>query len=55
MMGVLVNQFVSAQARQLHFTPESLQDTAKESRLGPLVCRESFHGMVIPPVGEAQG
>ncbi|CAL1144502.1 unnamed protein product [Cladocopium goreaui] len=41
MMGVLVNQFVSAQA------------PGKESRLGPLVCRESFTGMVIPPVGES--
>lgn len=41
MIGVLVNQFVSKDA------------TSKESRLGPLVCRESFHGMVIPPVGES--
>jgi len=41
MMGVLVNQFVSA------------EDTGKESRLGPLVCRDSFTGMVIPPVGES--
>ncbi|CAJ1428795.1 unnamed protein product [Effrenium voratum] len=41
MMGVLVNQFVSA------------QDMGSESRLGPLVCRDSFKGMVIPPVGEA--
>eukprot|EP00440_Ansanella_granifera_P023646 gb/GFBE01025679.1/.p1 GENE.gb/GFBE01025679.1/~~gb/GFBE01025679.1/.p1 ORF type:complete len:508 (+),score=77.61 gb/GFBE01025679.1/:1-1524(+) len=41
MLGLLVNQFVSA------------QDTRKRGRLGPLVCRDSFNGIVIPPIGEA--
>lgn len=40
MMGLLVNQY------------ESQQDTRKHGRLGPLVCRTSFTGMVLPRIGE---
>ncbi|CAE8589944.1 unnamed protein product, partial [Polarella glacialis] len=41
MMGLLVNQFVDA------------DDKSSKGRLGPLVCRESFEGIEIPAVGEA--
>jgi hypothetical protein len=41
MAGILVNRFVSASAGK-----------RGDSRLGPLICRESFNGMHIPPIGE---
>lgn len=40
MMGLLVNQF------------QDQEDTRKQGRLGPLVCRTSFTGMVLPRIGE---
>lgn len=40
MAGLLVNQFLPT-------------DGSAPTRLGPLVCRNSFHNMYIPPVGEA--
>jgi len=44
MAGMLVKQYVYNE-----------DDSKAHSRLGPLVCRESFVGMRIPPVGEAAG
>eukprot|EP00930_Biecheleria_cincta_P095484 TRINITY_DN87444_c0_g1_i1.p1 TRINITY_DN87444_c0_g1~~TRINITY_DN87444_c0_g1_i1.p1 ORF type:complete len:494 (-),score=82.00 TRINITY_DN87444_c0_g1_i1:23-1504(-) len=40
MMGLLVNQF------------QDQEDTRKQGRLGPLVCRASFTDMVLPRIGE---
>ena len=54
MMGVLVNQFVSAEESRDAFPPVALeprvfcQDTGKESRLGPLVCQKPSDVRSLP-------